>query len=602
MKQILLIRFPFHATYVLKIATYVFTKPEGRYYLYFNNLNLRIMKKILLGLGTLLILNMNSVGQLSGTYHIPDYTGPGFPSVYNAVLALNSQGISGNVTFLVAAGFNESTEIPIILTATGYPGSEIVFQKNGIGPNPKITRGDGGSLSTTLLGAQGDAVIIIEGSDYVTFNGIDVAATNSGIEYGYYLRKASGTDGCKHVAIANSSITMTKATSVFVTGIYCSNNTASSPTNSNTGVTVTSTGGRHEYVKIVGNTIQNVFWGISVRGYNHTTPPYDLYDQDFDIGAMDYGNTILNYAGYSTTAAYGIHAIYHDNLNINHNTINNTAGGGTPFSWLGVGIYHASSTDAVGAYCHNNIQLTSTSQVIYGIHYGNSGTSEHFINNNVINLSTTSNAPATHIINSTSVGSATINYNSFSYGDFASTSASYLISCGYNINNLTCIGNYTNGVINKTGEGPFYGIRFAALSSSAGTCQIHDNNIQNIILTGASDFFGIFFTASVHQTTFLVTGNTISNITGDTGDMYGVYSGDVQSGSQVMYNTVSDITNSGSGFFRGYRIGAPVSGTLHLGGNIANNLTNAGSGSLYGMLQISSANGITHTFNNQVFD
>ena len=40
----------------------------------------------------------------------------------------------------------------------------------------KITRTDAGSKTTTTLGGQGDAVITIQGSDYVTFNGIDVAA------------------------------------------------------------------------------------------------------------------------------------------------------------------------------------------------------------------------------------------------------------------------------------------------------------------------------------------------------------------------------------------------------------------------------------------
>jgi hypothetical protein len=560
------------------------------------------MKKILLGLSTIILLNISTFGQLSGTYLIPDYSGPGFTSVYSAVNALNSQGISGNVTFLVAAGFTESTEVPIILTATGYPGSEIVFQKNGSGPNPKITRGDGGSLSPSVLGAQGDAVIIIEGSDFVTFNGIDVAATNSGIEYGYYLRKASGTDGCKSVAILNSSITMTQGTNHFIIGIYCSNNTASSHTNSNEGVTVTSNGGRHENVKITGNTIQNVFWGISVRGYNHTTSPYDLYDQHFEIGTVDSGNIIMNFAGYSSfMAAYGIHAMYHDNLNISYNTINNMAGGGSPFTWLGFGIYHASTTNGNGTYCHNIINLTSSDDGIYGVYFGNPGTSEHFINNNEIILSITTNGAATHISNSTSVGSATINYNSFSYGDFASSSPSYLINCGNNINNLTCIGNYTSGVINKTGEGTFYGLRFSPLSSSIGTCLVQDNNFSNIVLTGASEFRGISAFSTSSQTTYFVTGNTISNITGGTGNMYGIYTGFEFPGSQVMNNTVSGLTTSGSGLIQGYRVGTSVYGTLHLAGNIACNLINSGSGTVTGIYQFGGTDGIIHSYNNQVF-
>ncbi|MBW6492941.1 MAG: hypothetical protein K0B15_17295 [Lentimicrobium sp.] len=356
------------------------------------------MKKILLGLGTLLILNMNSVGQLSGTYHIPDYTGPGFPSVYNAVLALNSQGISGNVTFLVAAGFNESTEVPIILTATGYPGSEIVFQKNGSGPNPKVTRADGGSLVTSAFGGQGDAVIIIQGSDFVTFDGIDVAATNQGIEYGYYLRKASGINGCKFVSIVNSTITLTKGTSPYVIGIYSSNNSSASPVNASEGIEITSIDGRHEVVKICGNTIQNVFCGIVLRGYNQTTSPYDFYDKSFDIGANEYGNTIQNFAGYSTSQwAYGIYIIHHNDINVSHNTINNLAAGGSPFTWTGFGIYHGTSTDAIATYEYNNINLSSSGNNVYAIYFGTPGTGQYTINSNSLTLSQTATAAATHI-------------------------------------------------------------------------------------------------------------------------------------------------------------------------------------------------------------
>jgi hypothetical protein len=62
-------------------------------------------------------------------------------------------------------------------------------------------------------------VIILQGCDYVIFDGIDVSASNEGIEYGYYLRKIDGSDGCKNVTIKNSAITMTKGASQYVAGI-----------------------------------------------------------------------------------------------------------------------------------------------------------------------------------------------------------------------------------------------------------------------------------------------------------------------------------------------------------------------------------------------
>ncbi|HML86236.1 MAG TPA: hypothetical protein PKE52_13860, partial [Bacteroidales bacterium] len=238
------------------------------------------MKKVFTFLVALLLASQ-SWAQLTGLKAIPgDYA-----SLELAVAALNTQGVgSGGVTFNIAAGYTETPAGPIILTATGSSANPIVFQKSGLGLNPVISRADAGSVATTSLGAQGDAVIIIQGSDYVTFDQIDVSASNSGIEYGYYLRKASVTDGVKNVTIKNAKITMTKGTSAYVAGIYSSNNDAASLATSTAGITVTSTGGRNENVTISGNTISNVFAGIVVRGYNHGTAPYDFYDQNFVIG------------------------------------------------------------------------------------------------------------------------------------------------------------------------------------------------------------------------------------------------------------------------------------------------------------------------------
>ena len=139
------------------------------------------MKKVIL-LNLALPMIHFSYGQLSGIKTIPgDYS-----TISDAVSDLNTAGVgAGGVTFNVAAGYAESITSSILLTATGTSAIPVVFQKSGSGANPVITRSDAGNLATSILGDHGDAVIMIKGSDYVTFNGIDVAATNEGIEYGY---------------------------------------------------------------------------------------------------------------------------------------------------------------------------------------------------------------------------------------------------------------------------------------------------------------------------------------------------------------------------------------------------------------------------------
>ncbi len=240
---------------------------------------------------------------------------------------MNLVGVgTGGVTFNVTAAYTEPTTDALVLTATGTSGNPIVFQKTGVGANPLISRTDAGTLAPTKLGAQGDAVLIIQGSDYVTFDGIDVSTALETIEYGYYLRKAGVTDGCKYVTIKNSVIDLTKGTSRFVVGIYSSNNDAATAVTDSIGITVTTTGGRNEYVTLTGNTIQDVFSGIYVKGYNHTVTPYDLQDFNFTIGTSGQGNTIRNYAGNVTPAtvtAYGILLHNHTNPTVSYNTIDN---------------------------------------------------------------------------------------------------------------------------------------------------------------------------------------------------------------------------------------------------------------------------------------
>ena len=258
--------------------------------------------------------------QLTGTKTIPgDYA-----TIAAAVTALNTSGVGcGGVTFNVAAGYTESTTAPIIITATGSSGNAIVFQKSGGGANPKVTRTDAGTLSTSTLGGDGDAIIRMEGTDYITFDGIDVSSADQGIEYGYATHKNSGTDGCQYVTIKNSVITMTKGTSAYVMGIYIGNGTIL--VSSATGVTVTDAAGTNSNITISGNTIQNVHAGVYVRGSSAA----GFYDSDVTIGQSGAGNTIQNFGGGSATSTYGVYFIYVSNPTVAYNTINNAGGGGS---------------------------------------------------------------------------------------------------------------------------------------------------------------------------------------------------------------------------------------------------------------------------------
>src|SRR5688500_11789924 len=128
-----------------------------------------------------MLFSQNAEAQLSGNLSIPG----AYATIAAAVTALNASGVgAGGVTFNVAAGHTESSTAQILLTATGTVANPIVFQKSGAGANPLVSRTDAGTSTTSALGGLGDAVIRMNGSDYVTFDGIDLSTSNSGIEYG----------------------------------------------------------------------------------------------------------------------------------------------------------------------------------------------------------------------------------------------------------------------------------------------------------------------------------------------------------------------------------------------------------------------------------
>ncbi len=229
---------------------------------------------------------------------------------------------------------------------------------------------------TSVRGGAGDAVIRIEGTDYITFNGINVAATDQGIEYGYLTHKPSGTNGCQNVTIKNCSITLTKGISPFVSGIYIGNGTTS--VSSSTGVTVTATSGINSNIILTGNTIQNVHNGILSIGSSAT----GFYDSDIIIGQSGAGNTIQNFGGGVADTSYGAFFRYVNNPAITYNTIDNAAGGGIPNTYNEYLIFFSIVSGDI-VVNNNTLTINNSSTRSSGFIYNNNNTvnSETYNNN-----------------------------------------------------------------------------------------------------------------------------------------------------------------------------------------------------------------------------
>ena len=231
--------------------------------------------------------------------------GSNFVSFTDAINYLNVHGVSGPVTFNVSSGQSFS-ENPQNITATGTASNTITFQKNGIGVNPKFIGKNG-------IGAL-DACFSLIGSDYITFDGIDVetfAGSATGIqkmEFGYYIVNASATDGAKRNIIKNSKISLDRSNNCM--GIY--QNVTNVPSS------LAGTNSNNLFSNIV---VENSFQGIFLLS-NATFQDDSCIVRDCFIG----GNIPFDIGGgNSTSACAGIWGRNLKNCKVFNNTIKNIA-------------------------------------------------------------------------------------------------------------------------------------------------------------------------------------------------------------------------------------------------------------------------------------
>ena|GEM_PF-281273 len=534
-------------------------KASYPYIYYLNHLLFQILMKnriLLLVVAIVVMLYGQTNAQLTGVKTIPGT----YATVALAINDLNTQGVgAGGVTFNIAAGYTENITSQLTITATGSAGNVIIFQKSGAGANPKITRTDAGSNATSAFGGLGDAVVRIDGTDFITFDGVDLGATDSGIEYGYFTFKPSVTDGCQDVTIKNCEIGLTKGTSAYVIGIYISNGPTA--VSAATGVTVTATSGINQNIIITGNTVKNVHSGIHVRGSSAT----GFYDSNVIVGQAAASNVIKNFGGGSVTTSYGVFINYVSNPTVTYNTINNALEG------------------------------TNHASTLYGIYYS-SVLGDLVGSNNTINLSNSSTSACQWIYNASAVNSENINSNVFSAGTFAATSTSYFIYSSNSTQNKTISGNVTSGTINKTGAGTLYGY-YNFGSPSGGTATISNNNFSNISLTGASLFYGIYQATSTTQIE-KIQNNTITNVIGGTSAVYGINLNYGAVGSEVSGNIINTLSCSSTIY--GLWIGATASGSLTIFNNTINGISTTGASLAAGIVHASGTN--SNIYNNKIYD
>lgn len=472
-----------------------------------------------------------------GVYSVPSTC---FPTVSSFVNYLNGTSVSCSVVCYVDAGHTETAPAGgINLTQTGTAANTISFMKYGSGANPVIYA-QTGTVSMTGSSTTIDGIFSLNGSDYITIDGIDLQDNNASapgtMEYGYALFKASDIDGCQYNTIRNCSITLNRTNSATgpgnfgngCRGIFAGNLTRSALT---TSLTISTTTGRNDYNKFSANTVRNVFSGIIVRGYNDVVAPYTYFDQYNTVGDSGEGNVIENYGGSGSTAVYGIYLIHQNNANIAYNTVNNSASGGTTHTSTLYGIFHSSATSGslgINVTIKNNIVSLAQGAVgsrLTGIKTGGtSGVSAGTISitaNTVENCTFSAGATGDfYAIDQTfDATSNTISDNIIQNNilNTTNTASSYLI---YDNNSSTNTSITTNTLTanNKTGTGgSLYGYFNQQGTTAGSSITIENNTIDDLSVLSSSSgtVVGIRLTTSTNQTK-TIRDNSISNLNGGT--------------------------------------------------------------------------------------
>lgn len=410
-------------------------------------------------------------------------SGGDFSTFSAAFEALNDAGVaSGGVVFNVDAGFI-STELCPILTVSGSLSAPIVFQKNGVGNNPKIIAGTG-------ISGNKDAIIRLYGCDYVTFDGIDVAEnpTNSDnitrMEYGYSIKNISATNGAQYNTIKNCKITLNRT--------Y----TSTKGIGQDSLIKPTATSGSNSFNKFQNISIENSYHGIYVIG-NSTYPDIGL-----EISGCIIGAATNNDIGNGSSSVNGIRMSYIKDVNVFNNIVRNVTLTGASSLF---GVYLESAQGSNNVYNNKVFSIKSTSissnSKVYGIRTDvNTGSICNVYNNVLYGLEHGINRTDTTfliygiVIGMSGAGSGNFYYNSVRIDEDQNPSS----TCFYmGSNNVTV--NLFNNVFANFSTGGSISKRYC-LYRGAGTLNNVDYN-NYYIPSGTNNFIGYYSSADISDLT-----------------------------------------------------------------------------------------------------
>ena len=577
------------------------------------------MKKIYLYLMLLICFSAVTVNaQIGVAVTNPGNATPAFAASYTsftqAVAALNTvTAMTGPVTFTLTAGtsetapikgFNISTSAAGVLSAT----NTLTIVKAG-GAATVINAGVGTAAGPA---ASPDGMLYLNGSDYVTINGLtftdaNTASATVAMEYGIAFFKRTAGDGCNNNTIQNCIFNMQRINNTAGSGpmfdgswaIEVLNSTtiaattALTPTNAGT----LATNGTNSNNKFYTNTINNGNGGIGLSGFAASlgvgpTPTATTFLGDLgnDIGGsvLANGNSILNFGGgAATSASAGIRLNNQWSSNIQYNNLDNNNGSGVSHTTTLRGIYAQAGTSANITISNNTVSLKgggtiSTVTAIDNIIGSTAAVNTVTISNNTVQnctYNTGTSATLTFISNTASAATVAISGNTVQNNTYTGA-ATTGVWIGI-VNTAAAIVNINSNTINNISSavtGTCYGI---GVGSPVGAgCTANSNTVSNITRTGASGIQrGIIYTSPTNNMTF--NGNTIDGIsftnTASTGIIDGIYSLSSGTNTTINGNFIRNLSTPTTGAITGIRDNT-ISGNKFFQNNFIYNFTTTAGG------------------------
>jgi hypothetical protein len=550
--------------------------------------------------------------------------------------------MSGPVTLTCTGGSSETTPVKglVLGSATLNPvlSSTNTITINTTGGTATLNAGIGTSAGPT---ASSDGILILNGADYVTLDGLTFTDGNSAsstvaMEFGVGLFKRAAGDGCNNNTIQNCTFNMQRinnssGTTPMLDGAwgievlnstYTAATTSLTPTNGGT----LATNGTNSANRFYTNTINGGNGGIGFGGYAASTgvgptPTATTFLGDLgnDVGgtAVGTGNTILNFGGGAVTnPAAGIRANNQWSINIQYNNINNNNGSGVNHATTLRGIYGQAGTSANATISNNTITLkgggtttavTGIENVIGATALSNTVTiSGNIIQNCTYTTATTATmtglllaATATNVIAN---NNQVIN-NTIGAAATASSCTFQGMYCSVTAINYTANSNTVSGNTLANSFGSMYCMRASTSILNYDGNTIYNNTIPNNAGSSSSFIYGIYDGSSPTNETY--TNNNIYNLTingsntSTSNALAGIYILTTSTGTKTVsgnnVNNLSFTSSSGTAYATIYGLNDGYGTTANIFNNTVHTLSSTGT--LPVVYGISLATGSGTTFN-----